>query len=299
MNVLGIDHPLVCVRDLPKALELYRRLGFRIKGIGQHPWGTSTCAALFKESLLELMSIYDTSLIDKLPAGSFRFGRFINESLQEREGIALTALYTADAERDAEIVMTRGVECQGTIEFGRDVVLADGRPDRTKTTLKIFESKDLPRLSNFACQQHKRDLIEFPEWMNHPNTAFGFESVSILADKSQHTEILEWLGKIHGRQGISFISPGVTHVRTGNGYFLILDSASASQRYGSLPSSISEIKEPFEFAIDVKVRSLKSLTSTLSDAGVKSEAVGERVVISDADLLGGILLSFVEAIEGA
>lgn len=299
MNVLGIDHPLVCVRDLPKALELYRRLGFSIKGIGQHPWGTSTCAAIFKNSLLELMSIYDTSLLDEFPAGNFRFGRFINDALQEREGIALTALYSENAEKDASRVETRGGKCQGTIEFGRDVALADGTLDRTKTTLKIFESSKLPRLSNFACQQHKRHLIEFPEWMEHSNTAFGFESVSILAEISQQKDVLEWLAKIHGHQGISYISPGVAHVTTGNGYFLVLDRPSASARYGSLPSSIADVREPYEFAVDIKIRSTERLLSVLSSAGVEFNSVGARTVISDAGLLGGIILSFVEASESA
>ncbi|WP_421481048.1 VOC family protein [Agrobacterium rosae] len=63
-----MDHPLVCVRDLPTIRETYGELGFSMKGIGKHPWGTSTsCAIIFEKSLLELMSIYDTSLIDGYP----------------------------------------------------------------------------------------------------------------------------------------------------------------------------------------------------------------------------------------
>lgn len=293
-NILGIDHPLVCVRDLPTVRETYGTLGFSMKGIGKHPWGTSTCAIIFEKSLLELMSVYDATLIDGYPAGDFRFGRFIHDALQEREGIALTALYSENAERDAKSVVDRGGVCQGTIEFGRDVVLADGTPDRTSTTLKIFRSETLPRLSNFACQQHKRHLIEFPEWMSHPNTAYGFASVAILAELNQQEQVVEWLSTIHGPENDTSEEPGLKSVRTGNGDFLVMDRQHASRRYGRLPESINSIEEPFEFAMDVKVRSLETLKSSIKGSGIQYTQVGDLVVLAETERLGGVILSFVE-----
>ncbi|MGV1768258.1 VOC family protein [Rhizobium rhizogenes] len=293
-NVLGIDHPLVCVHDIAVAQETYRRLGFKMKGIGKHPWGTSTCAMIFEKSLLELMGIYDTSLIDGYPAGDFRFGRFIHEALQQREGIALTALYSEDVERDAKAVEGRGGVCQGTIEFGRDVVLADGAPHRTSTTLKIFRSDRFPRLSNFACQQHKRHLIEYPEWMDHPNSAYGFHSIAILAEADQQAGVLDWLGTIHGREGITRENDGFHRVKTDNGNFLVMDRANASKRYGPIPQSINDVPEPFEFAVDVKVKSIATVKSVLNESGFTPTEIDGRLVLSQAEALGGILLSFIE-----
>jgi len=295
-NVLGIDHPLVCVRDLSTTREHYGQLGFRMKGIGKHPWGTSTCVIIFKNSLLELMGIYDTSLLDGYPTGNFRFGRFIHDAIEEREGVALTALYSDDAERDAAAVEARGGTCQGTIEFGRDVVLSDGTPDRTSTTLKILESEHFPRLSNFACQQHKRQLIEFPEWMDHPNSAYGFTSVSILAERPQQEGVLDWLSTIHGRDRISQTKFGFS-VQTGNGEFLVMDRKGASERYGRLPEAIATPNKPYEFALDLKVRSMDALNASLATSPLGSRRVGERVVLSDTDRLGGVILSFVEIPE--
>ena len=40
MTSLGIDHPLVCVRNLAEARETYLSLGFLMKPPGMHPWGT-------------------------------------------------------------------------------------------------------------------------------------------------------------------------------------------------------------------------------------------------------------------
>ncbi|NKK74844.1 VOC family protein [Rhizobium leguminosarum bv. viciae] len=297
-NVLGIDHPLVCVKDLPATRELYGRLGFRMKGIGKHPWGTSTCAIIFKNSLLELMSIYDTTLIDEFPAGDFRFGRFIHEALQEREGVSLTALYTDDAARDAALVEARGGQCQGTIEFGRDVVLADGTPDRTSTTLRIFRSDRFPRLSNFACQQHRRELIEFPEWMDHPNSAYGFAGFSVLAEARDHEAVGQWLSTIHGPENLARSDAGLD-VQTGNGTIHVLDRANAATRYGVLPDVLTQPSEAYPFALDLKVRSIDALIAVARESGLQWRQVENRIVLADASALGGVILSFTEVPNGA
>ncbi|MGR3198591.1 MAG: VOC family protein, partial [Paracoccus sp. (in: a-proteobacteria)] len=178
MTSLAIDHPLVCVRNLAEARETYLKLGFLMKPPGMHPWGTSTALVIFRNQLLELVGIGDEGLLDGYPAGDFRFGRHVQHWLDEREGVPLSALNSSDAAADEAAVVARGGHCEGTIEFGRDVVRDDGTPDRTATTLKIFTRPGLPRLSMFACQQHRRDLIEFPQWMDHPNGAHGFVSAT-------------------------------------------------------------------------------------------------------------------------
>src|SRR5271167_5002154 len=97
---LGIDHPLIVVRDIELMRDRYAALGFTMTPVGRHPWGTSTSLAMFDRCLLELMGVYDESLIDLLPAGDFRFGRTIRDHLREREGISLLALHSDDAEED-------------------------------------------------------------------------------------------------------------------------------------------------------------------------------------------------------
>ena len=98
MAFLGIDHPLIAVRDLDKAIEAFRDLGFLIAPPGQHPWGTSTALALFRHQILEIVSIGDESLLDSYETGGFRFGRHVEGFLEKSEGVALTALFTEDAE---------------------------------------------------------------------------------------------------------------------------------------------------------------------------------------------------------
>ncbi len=168
---LGLDHPLVCVTDLPAMRETYLSLGFKMRLRGCIRGGTSTALVIFRNQLLELVGIGDAGLLDGYPAGAFRFGRHVQHYLAERQGVPLTALNSSDSAADLAKITARGGVCAGRIEFGRDVITSDGRPDRTATTLQIFTRAGLERLSVFTCQQHRRDLIEFPEWMDHPNGA--------------------------------------------------------------------------------------------------------------------------------
>lgn len=117
----GIDHPLILLRDIEAGRDFYQRLGFTMTPVGRHPWGTSTSLAVLERSALELMGIYDESLIDALPAGEFRFGRHMRDALAEREGISLVALHSRDAAADRAAMEARGACFQGHIGFRRRV----------------------------------------------------------------------------------------------------------------------------------------------------------------------------------
>lgn len=290
---LGIDHPLVCVHDLDRTRDIYLSLGFLMKPPSQHPWGTSTALVIFRNQLLEIVSLYDESLLDTYPAGGFLFGRHIQHWLAEREGVPLSALNSSDADVDAAAVMARGGYCEGTVEFGRDVIRDDGTPDRTATTLKIFTREGLPRLSMFACQQHRRDLIEFPAWMDHPNSAFGFASATILAEPADRPAVRDWLITLHGADALHDTEWGFS-VRTGNGAWRVASRASASALFGPLPGDLAPDGAPSVISLDINCRSLSRLHPFLDDGGFAYREIGDTLVLTEVSRLGGVLLSFRE-----
>jgi hypothetical protein len=290
---LGIDHPLIAFRDLPQAVERYSALGFQLTPVGKHPWGTSTVLAMFDRCALELMGVYDESLIDEKPIGDFRFGRTVRDQLAERDGITLLALYSNNAEGDAAAVQARGVTCQGSVEFGRDVVLPDGRKDRTKTTLKILQSSDLPRLSNFACQQHRPELIYVPSWLEHPNKAFGISRVTILAERSDHGRVRQRLAGLYHEDAL-FESADGFGARTGNGDFIVLDRKAASERYGDIPAAFST-SEPCYVGIDVRVPDVATVMPFIEVANMKHRKDEGSVLLTDAGYFGNVFLSFVSS----
>ena len=276
MAFLGIDHPLIAVRDLDKAIEAFRGLGFLIAPPGQHPWGTSTALALFRHQILEIVSIGDESLLDSYETGGFRFGRHVEGFLEKSEGVALTALFTEDAEEAEAQLTARGIPCTGTIDFGRDVVRADGQPDRTKTTLKVFRNDAMPRLSVFACQQHRRDLLEFPDRMTHPNGAHGFAAATIVT--KEKAPVLDWLTRIHGIAA-TVDAEGFDSVETTNGHWQIVTPQQFRTIYGKdLPGDFMA-DGPRIAALDVRVSDL--------------DAVKDEWIANDISKLVGIAMRFV------
>ncbi|WP_282078829.1 VOC family protein [Epibacterium ulvae] len=276
MAFLGIDHPLIAVRDLDKAIETFRSLGFFIAPPVQHPWGTSTALALFNHQILEIVSIGDASLLDRYETGGFRFGRHVEEFLEKSEGVALTALFTEDAEEAEAQLAARGISCTGTIDFGRDVVCGDGKPDRTKTTLKVFRNDAMPRLSVFACQQHRRDLLEFPDRMAHPNGAHGFAAATIVAKGK--APVLDWLTRIHDVSATTD-AEGFDSVETINGHWRIVTPQQFRSIYGAdLPDGFLA-EGPRIAALDVRVRDLA--------------AVSGLPIATEISKIGGIAMRFV------
>lgn len=296
MTSLGIDHPLVCVRDLAAARETYLSLGFCMKPPGMHPWGTSTALVIFENQLLELVGIGDETLLDGFAAGQFRFGRHVQRWLAEREGVPLSALNSTDAVADSAAVVSRGGQCEGTIEFGRDVIRDDGTPDRTATTLKIFSRPGLPRLTMFACQQHRRDLIEFPQWMDHPNSAHGFVSATILAEPEDQPAVKDWLATLHGAGSVTETETGFI-VATGKGQWRVVSRDTASTIFGPLPEDLATDGAPSVISLDIGCGALDKVSPFVEASGFDFREIGGALVLTEPARLGGILLTFQEAPE--
>lgn len=288
---LGIDHPLIAVRDLDEAVMRYRALGFTFAPQSRHPWGTSTCIAIMDRSLIELVSIYDETLLDSYAAGNFRFGRFVHDHLRKREGIALTALNSDAAEADAEQVARRGIECQGTIEFGRDVKRVDGTPDRTATTLKILASDAMPRLSNFICQQHRPDLIYVPQWSTHRNGAICYSQLTIMADEEHQPAVRQRLAGLYGEASLFALEDGFG-ARSGRGAYVVTNRAGIERRYGALPVDMNQSDGPCCIAVHIKVPDINRVAAILEESAVQAVINEDSIRLTDAAIYGNVFLAF-------
>ncbi|MBT9369786.1 VOC family protein [Rhizobium sp. CSW-27] len=290
---LGIDHPLIAVRDLDAAVARYRALGFTFAPQSRHPWGTSTCIAIMDRSLIELVSIYDETLLDSYAAGDFRFGRFVHTHLLEREGVALTALNSDAAEADAAEVVRRGIDCQGTIEFGRDVKRPDGTPDRTATTLKILASPDMPRLSNFICQQHRPDLIYVPQWSAHRNGAMAYSQLTIMADERDQAAVRQRLAGLYGEASLFALEDGFG-ARTGRGAYVVTDRPGIERRYGAPSLDLCRPSGPCCVAAHIQVPDLERVAAILAESAVPAIAAKDGIRLTDAAAYGNLFLAFSE-----
>ncbi|MGI9449280.1 MAG: VOC family protein [Geminicoccaceae bacterium] len=285
----GIDHPLIAVGDIEALRERMISLGFKMTAIGRHPWGTSNSLAMFDGCLIEIMGIYDERLLDEHPVGDFRFGRHVYDHLQEREGIALTALHSTDANADAERAKEAGFTVTGHLDFGRDVTLPDGQTDRTKTTLALIPDARWPRLSFFLCQQHRPELIYVPEWLEHPNSVFGISGITVLANEGDHAALI---GKFGGLYGSADMIEGGFDVNTANGPIRVRTKQAIEEDFAALPSAIAISSDPCIVALDLRYRNADRLSIWIKNSGLDHEEIGDRLTLTNPAETGNVFFRF-------
>ncbi|MCQ4160053.1 VOC family protein [Roseomonas sp. GC11] len=279
----GIDHPLILVRDIEAARGFYTRLGFTVTPVGRHPWGTSTSLAVLERSALELMGIYDDSLIDEMPVGEFRFGRHMRDALAEREGMSLVALHSRDAAGDRAAMEARGARFNGHIGFRRRVRPPGGEWDEAVVSLEVSVEPELPRIGHFLAQQHKPHLLWVPEWMRHANGATHVAAVTYVA--ADPAPVLARLARLYGAEAVT--PEGAGHVaRTEQGVFRVLPALAGGP---ALPPG-----EAAGAGIDVAVRDLAAARGVLEANGVAFEALPGALALRDVAACGNVLLRFVE-----
>ena len=287
----GIDHPLLATRDISSLRNRLISLGFTMTAIGKHPWGTSTSLAMFQGCLIEIMGIYDASLIDALPAGNFHFGRHIHEHLTQREGVALTALHSTDAQADAARAQSAGLTLVGQLEFGRDVTLPDGRQDRTRTTLALLPDAAFPRLSFFLCQQHRPELIYVPEWLLHPNSVNGICGVTILANPADQAALRPRLTALYG--AAAEVTGGYS-VETANGPITLQTRAALEAAFAPLPAAIQD-NTPAIVAMDLHYADPAAFHACLTASGLPYAHRAGRTLLGQPEATANTFLRFTQS----
>ncbi|MEP3297721.1 MAG: VOC family protein [Pseudoruegeria sp.] len=287
----GIDHPLLATSDIKGLRARLISLGFNMTAIGKHPWGTSTSLAMFDGCLLEIMGIYDETLLDEVPAGDFRFGRHIFDHLKVREGVALSALHSSNSIKDAEYAEAAGFNVAGHLEFGREVCLPDGTIEQTKTTLALLPDAEFPRLSFFLCQQHRPDLIYVPEWLEHPNTVYGICGVTIVANAKHHPMLTTRFKGLY--KGFLPLKGGF-QVQTANGIIRILTADEFERDIGILPMDIRLEDTPTVACMDFTTKDLRIMKALIDTSDVECRVSEAGITLIDPTQTANTILRFFE-----
>ena len=285
----GIDHPLLATQDIDGLRNRLKALGFNMTPIGKHPWGTSTSLAMFDGCLLEIVGIYDASLIDEFPAGDFRFGRHVYEHLKMREGVALTALHSTNSEQDAAKAADAGLHVAGHLKFGRDVVLPNGMSGRTKTTLALLPDPTFPRLSFFLCQQHRPDLIYVPEWLEHPNSVNGICAINVVALSRDHTALKS---RFEGLYGLGGKIEGGMAFNTANGTLRIIEPQAFNDTIGVLRDTVAGDQMPFIAGMDFTMSDSKAFRRFLVSSGTEFDERTGKITLLDQKGTANTILRF-------
>lgn len=276
-NHLGIDHPLVAVKNMDKACQDFARLGFFINPRHHHPWGTDNHLLMFPDNFIEVISIYDDRKLDLTNEKGFAFGRFISDSMERKEGISLVALHSEDARADHALMEERGVENNGIVDFRRVAHRPDGSEEEAVVSLVMLINSEFPAISHFFCHQHKPHLVWVEDWMTHPNGANGITAVSYVAESPE--ALLERFVGIYGADAVE-LQPGYLRVQTDRGIFEVLTPDVAEQRFTGVELPISNGQLPGGVAIRVSTVSMAQARAHLDIQGVEyveTEEGGVRI----------------------
>lgn len=173
-NIVGIDHAVVIVKDLDRAAEDWKRLGFTISPRGTHSahMGTGNYTIMLDPDYIELLGVLTPTELNA-PTRAL---------LEKREGIERVAFTTLDATAGAEEIRARGLTPIGPTDFERPVTMPDGTLSAAKFRTFHWPVAEAPaNMRIFACQHKTRESVWIPELMQHANGARRLRQVVLIA----------------------------------------------------------------------------------------------------------------------
>jgi Glyoxalase-like domain len=173
-NVIGIDHAVVMARDLDKAAENWKQLGFTISPRGTHSahMGTGNYTIMLDPDYIELLGVL-AATEHNAPARAF---------LDKREGIERVAFTAVDSADGAEEIRARGYAPIGPTDFERPVTMPGGTLSAAKFRTFQWPVAEAPGgMRIFACQHKTRGTVWIPELMSHANGAKRLKKVLLVA----------------------------------------------------------------------------------------------------------------------
>jgi catechol 2,3-dioxygenase-like lactoylglutathione lyase family enzyme len=255
-GIESLDHPVIASRDLDDARVTYARLGFTIAPRGTHiEWGTGNLCIMFPDDYVEIRGIVD-------PA---RFTMNLDQHLdQYGEGLMGVAFRTDDVESSYSEMVDHGIQ--------------------------VAEPRRLTRNMHVVVLQHLTpELIRRPDFLKHPNTCIGVNSIVGMIDDAGR--VAAKLALLIGEDSVTKDNNGVRlNMPTGQYIDLLLPHAYRT-RFGSLPAS------PRLGAMTLRVADLSRAKAILIGNGVRFDEVDDGRVRIGPDDACGVILEFTEDSE--
>ena len=173
-----IDHVMICVPDLQRGMEQYRRIGFNVHAGGSHPGkGTHNAIALNKDDYVELLAIRDAAEQQAASRGGGSWGPNLADFIAAGGGIRYVIIQSDDLAADVAAMRGRGVDVGDAVEGSRRTT--GGQTLRWKAAvlgpdnpLPIFFIQHLTPMSERRKQAHGDG--------GHPNGVYSIERAYIV-----------------------------------------------------------------------------------------------------------------------
>ena len=281
-NVIGIDHAVVMVRDLDKAAENWKRLGFTVSPRGTHSehMGSGNYTIMLDPDYIELLGVL-VETEHNAPARAFLAKR--------GEGIERIAFTAVDSTAGAEEIRARGYQPLGPTDFERPVTMPDGSQSAARFRTFQWPPSEAPGgLRLFACQHKTRETVWIPELMKHANGAKRLTQALVIsldpAKEAAH------LARMIDRE-VKAEPDGAVAVPSGSDRadFIFLTKDQLGRRYPKI--SLAGLPEHGGAGLVLATSDLAAAEKAVGSSGVRS---GAAICVAPA-AANGALLAFIKA----
>jgi catechol 2,3-dioxygenase-like lactoylglutathione lyase family enzyme len=281
-NVIGIDHAVVVVRDLDKAAENWKRLGFTMSARGTHSakMGSGNYTIMLDPDYIELLGVL-VETEHNAPTRAFLAKR--------GEGIERIAFTAVDSAAGTEEIRARGYEPVGPVDFERPVTMPDGSLSAAKFRIFQWPIAEAPgALRIFACQHKTRETVWIPELMKHANGAKRLKQVLVVSPEA--AKDAAHLARMIDRDVRTEVD-GAVAVPSGSDRadFIFLAKDQLGRRYPEVP--LAGLPERGGAGLVLATSDLAAAEKAVGSAGVRS---GDAVCVVPA-AANGMLLAFLKA----
>src|SRR5215475_1881590 len=268
------------VKDLDKAAENWKRLGFTMSPRGTHSahMGSGNYTIMLDPDYIELLGVLVPTEHNAPTRG------FLDQRGEGIERIAFTAI---DAAAGAEEIRARGYPPIGPIDFERPVTMPDGSQSAAKFAVFQWPVDKAPGGARlFACQHKTRETVWIPELMTHANGARRLQRVLIVTPDPDHDAA--HLCRMIDRDASSE-SDGAIAVPSGadRADFIFLTKDQLGRRYPGV--SLADLPERGGAGLVIASGDLDATARVLGTAGTRS---GTSLCVSPSAATG-TLLAFV------
>jgi len=281
-NVVGIDHAVVVVRDLDKAAENWKRLGFTLSPRGTHSakMGSGNYTMMFDPDYMELLGVL-VETEHNAPTRAFL--------AQRGEGIERVAFTAVDSAAGADEIRARGYEPLGPTDFARPVTMPDGSLSAAKFRVFQWPIAEAPGgLRIFACQHKTRDSVWIPQLMKHANGAKRLRQALVVSPEP--AKDAAHLARMIDRE-VKTEPDGAVALPSGSDRadFVFLTKEQLSRRYPEV--SLAGLPERGGAGLVLATSDLAAAEKAVGSSGVRSAGA---VCVAPA-AANGTLLAFVKA----
>ena len=270
-HIRGLDHAVIAVRDLDEAAESFQRLGFVLTPKGSHPqWGTANRCIMFGQDYIALQAA----------EGEGAEAESLRTYTGEREGLIGLAVGSANGAAAIESLRRAGLDIPDPASLTREI-----ETPRGKATLMFSEAllpaEATPGVRTRLVQHITAERERFPEWLDHPNSAFGIAAVTAIVD--QPAELTASWDRVFGPHA-SVLTDSTVTVHTGRGLVFL-----------SEPEDLTQLHPEAELDELPPAPALVALALQVADTGRAAELLVRNGVEFSRDREGTIRIPPSEA----